>query len=634
MAMAASMKLGKSQERIYSSGQLVQALRSGLSGVREQLGVLSILDGTASSWPGVNQALDDVEFLIDAAAHTTVKLEGDVAQAEAKYADAKSEVVTLKETLAMANTTCEELQAEGAARVAEVRQLTSKLDASTKEVAQQRQELWTLEKQRADLASELERYKQDNEFMEGEISTLRASVTEQLQQLTAYKEELAARKSDVAHLTEGNTELKKQNGGLKKHLDTNSALLRTTQAELDSTRSERAQLEKDAARLGDESARLAAELAKLQADVQRQREWSEVLKKVEGDKVREEQAAHLTSKVEFEKARSELDKRIAQLQAELEAKEQMAFSKTAEASSATKQVGIMNIQLRDLNKQISALQGELAATAKERDAAKAEALKAGQKAQAAHNALSKAHKERAEEVSAYKEQAHTDRAKMQAMYEEARKEAAVTKALSDGWARDLREAQRRLAEVEGELRTVKDAMTRRPSLNSQNAARGDAVDMALATEREREANERMEMVRQIAVLEQKNKDLSAQLSARELEMKKAKAEAQSHIKHLELQARSLQRECNESALEIQRLRGSGDRLPPLVNRVGNSLEDELQGLKRFMVSHNAADKAQMARARNGSRGNSPISSPTSTIGAQRLAPLPAERVSGMLTSSR
>eukprot|EP00955_Chlamydomonas_euryale_P107157 365747-Chlamydomonas_euryale.AAC.34 len=121
--MAASMKLGKSQERIYSSGQLVQALRSGLSGVREQLGVLSILDGTASSWPGVNQALDDVEFLIDAAAHTTVKLEGDVAQAEAKYADAKSEVVTLKETLAMANTTCEELQAEGAARVAEVRQV-------------------------------------------------------------------------------------------------------------------------------------------------------------------------------------------------------------------------------------------------------------------------------------------------------------------------------------------------------------------------------------------------------------------------------------------------------------------------------------------------------------------------------
>jgi hypothetical protein len=49
------------------------------------------------------------------------------------------------------------------------------------------QELWTLEKQRADLASETERVKQDNEFMEGEITTLRATVTEQMQQVTALK---------------------------------------------------------------------------------------------------------------------------------------------------------------------------------------------------------------------------------------------------------------------------------------------------------------------------------------------------------------------------------------------------------------------------------------------------------------
>jgi DNA repair exonuclease SbcCD ATPase subunit len=49
------------------------------------------------------------------------------------------------------------------------------------------QELWALEKQRADLASETERVKQDNEFMEGEITTLRATVTEQMQQVTALK---------------------------------------------------------------------------------------------------------------------------------------------------------------------------------------------------------------------------------------------------------------------------------------------------------------------------------------------------------------------------------------------------------------------------------------------------------------
>ena len=61
-------------------------------------------------------------------------------------------------------------------------QLTKKLDSATSEVYQQRQELWTLEKQRADLASEVEKYKQDNEFMEGEINTLRSTVNEHMQQ--------------------------------------------------------------------------------------------------------------------------------------------------------------------------------------------------------------------------------------------------------------------------------------------------------------------------------------------------------------------------------------------------------------------------------------------------------------------
>ncbi len=70
--------LTKSQERIYSSQQLLTALKSSLSAVREQLQVLTILDGTAASWPGVQQATDDLEFLIDVAGHTTSRMEKDV----------------------------------------------------------------------------------------------------------------------------------------------------------------------------------------------------------------------------------------------------------------------------------------------------------------------------------------------------------------------------------------------------------------------------------------------------------------------------------------------------------------------------------------------------------------------------
>jgi hypothetical protein len=63
--------LGRSQERVYTTSQLLSALRSGLTAVRDQLQVLTILDGTATSWPGVTAAVDDLEFLVDVSQSTT-----------------------------------------------------------------------------------------------------------------------------------------------------------------------------------------------------------------------------------------------------------------------------------------------------------------------------------------------------------------------------------------------------------------------------------------------------------------------------------------------------------------------------------------------------------------------------------
>ncbi|KAG1659222.1 hypothetical protein FOA52_008991 [Chlamydomonas sp. UWO 241] len=624
------MANSKSSERIYSSAQLVSALRSGLGGVRDQLGVLAILDGTASSWPGVNQALDDMEFLVDMSAGTTSKLEGDIARAEAKYDDCKSEVVTLKDTLANANHTCEQQAAENSAHVAEIRQLASKLDAASKEVGQQRQELWTLEKQRADLASELERYKQDNEFMEAEITTLRSTVNEQLQQLTVIKEDLAARKADVAHLSKQASDFKTQNGQLKKSLDSTSAILRTCQADLEMTRTEKINFEREAERWSTESARLAAELAKLTHDVQRAREWAEVVKKVEGDKLREEQTAHMSSKLEFERGKGELANKIAALQAELEGKEQLAFTKTAEASAAGKQIGLMNIQMRDLNKTLSALQGEARQLGRERDAAKAETAKAGAKAQAAAAALAKVQREHADADAVNKEAAHVEKAKLQAQYEEARKEGAVQKALSDGWARDMREVTRRCKEAEDEVRRMQAAMNR--GANGVGEARSEAEAAAQA-----DAAAHIEMVKRMAVQEQVIKEQNEKIAAKDVELRRFRAETQSQSKGLEQQVRTLQRECNESALEIQRLRGLGnERLPAIGGRGGLSLEDDLNHLKRFMVGHGASGGGKTAPAvQHHSRGGSPSpGSPTGGLSDGQRLPAANGRGPGSLTASR
>jgi len=98
-------------------------MKSGMSAVREQLQVLSILDGTAASWPGMNQAVDDMDFLVDMANKMTNRLEGEVKTAEARVQDCRDEIMTLKETLANANDRGEQLQQELAQSNRETKQV-------------------------------------------------------------------------------------------------------------------------------------------------------------------------------------------------------------------------------------------------------------------------------------------------------------------------------------------------------------------------------------------------------------------------------------------------------------------------------------------------------------------------------
>ncbi|GFH31408.1 uncharacterized protein HaLaN_30451, partial [Haematococcus lacustris] len=99
--------------------------------------------------------------------------------------------------------------------------------------------------QRASLASELERVKQDNEFMEGEISTLRATVTEQMQQSTTLKEELSAKKADVGHLTQSCSDQKLQIEHLSRDMQAVLTQLHDTQALLQQAQADRRHQEQE-----------------------------------------------------------------------------------------------------------------------------------------------------------------------------------------------------------------------------------------------------------------------------------------------------------------------------------------------------------------------------------------------------
>jgi hypothetical protein len=66
---------GGGSERIYSVSQLSEALNSGLMGLKDQLQVLSILDGSSSCWPGVSAASSDLESLVRLAGQHLAELE-------------------------------------------------------------------------------------------------------------------------------------------------------------------------------------------------------------------------------------------------------------------------------------------------------------------------------------------------------------------------------------------------------------------------------------------------------------------------------------------------------------------------------------------------------------------------------
>eukprot|EP00983_Pelagomonas_calceolata_P019659 619013-Pelagomonas_calceolata.AAC.1 len=91
------------------------------------------------SWPGLHQAVDDLQFLVDMSSQTTSQLEQEHSSMEASLQDVKAESATLKETLAMQNQTKEELQRKLNELGQEHRSLAAQHALSTKEAAQQKQ---------------------------------------------------------------------------------------------------------------------------------------------------------------------------------------------------------------------------------------------------------------------------------------------------------------------------------------------------------------------------------------------------------------------------------------------------------------------------------------------------------------
>ncbi|KAL6761625.1 hypothetical protein V8C86DRAFT_2532972 [Haematococcus lacustris] len=558
------------QERIYSGQQLIQALKSAVVGVRDQLGVLNILDNTAMAWPGMQQAVDDLEFLVDMTSSTCSRLEQDQQAASSAIKSSEEEVAALKEAVTQGSQGRQALQREVAALTREVKALGGKLEAALQEAEQHKQvgvsqELSSSDQQRASLASELERVKQDNEFMEGEISTLRATVTEQMQQSTTLKEELSAKKADVGHLTQSCSDQKLQIEHLSRDMQAVLTQLHDTQALLQQAQADRRHQEQEGARSLAESSRLGAELDKTCKELGRLKDWMEVVKKVDADKLKEEQERRMQDKLTAAAEVAGIEKRLAALQAEHQLVTQQLQAKAHEADGLNKQLLLAQLLGKDQQKHLATLAAEKAAVERQRDDATASAAQAQAQLQQASLAAVQQGSRSALTAAQLREEASSERARLVSAADEARRDAAVQKTLAEGWARDLRELQGRLREEQ---------------------ARNEALQSRLDSVQAESQTGRSEGARSAAGLEAELCSLRQQLDAYRVQHAEWRSERLRLEKHIE----ALQRECKEGALEVQRLRGGAPPRLPLLPASRGSIQEELESLKRFFQSMPTAVK--------------------------------------------
>ena len=104
--------------------------------------VLSILDTAAMSWPGLQLAVDDLEFLVGTSTSAASRLEQDHSGMSLALKESRSEVATLKETLALQRQGKDELRQHVEMLEGELRKEATARAAASRE-AQQQKQVWS-----------------------------------------------------------------------------------------------------------------------------------------------------------------------------------------------------------------------------------------------------------------------------------------------------------------------------------------------------------------------------------------------------------------------------------------------------------------------------------------------------------
>ena len=97
-------------ERLWNEAQIRAAVEDTVQGLYEQLEALQVLDGTASSWPGVNQAIADLRETVECLQGQGRKLVAGKDLAERRAEELQMELLTTASKLEGRERSNEELE--------------------------------------------------------------------------------------------------------------------------------------------------------------------------------------------------------------------------------------------------------------------------------------------------------------------------------------------------------------------------------------------------------------------------------------------------------------------------------------------------------------------------------------------
>eukprot|EP00201_Polytomella_parva_P015020 CAMPEP_0175060164 /NCGR_PEP_ID=MMETSP0052_2-20121109/12848_1 /TAXON_ID=51329 ORGANISM="Polytomella parva, Strain SAG 63-3" /NCGR_SAMPLE_ID=MMETSP0052_2 /ASSEMBLY_ACC=CAM_ASM_000194 /LENGTH=537 /DNA_ID=CAMNT_0016325819 /DNA_START=320 /DNA_END=1930 /DNA_ORIENTATION=+ len=522
------INMSSGTETIYSSSQLSEALVAGVHALKDQLEALAILDGSASSWPGVRQALDDLEFLVGMNNKSNRRLFSRQRQDEKIVTELRQDLSRTKDNLKGAHKSKQDLAQEVAALRQEAHDRDEEIRHLQSDLRNQRTRADSAESRVVDLTEEVATAKQEIESINAELHTAHSKIRKDTQETAKLKEDLAARNADVKHLEHLVSEVRSSGDDTRRRLDSAQAQTNKLLADLGREGNERSRLEKELSILKETYAGTSAELQKANKEVAKQRDWNDVNKRIGDEKLQEAKDAHAKAAAASAARVVELESKVSQSADQILDLEKQNKAKQIQIDDARKQSTLHQLQIQDLNKQIAQLKGEKDVFLRAKAAAAKAVDDLRKQLSAKDMEIVNLGKEQSMAEIAVKEAAAKERARLLAKVEESLRESQYQRTVAEGWVRENHDLKTRLEAAEGKASAATTSLT---------AAQLAAQSVELNSMKVSSASE------------YQIKSLQEQIGLKEAEAKKARMELSSTQKQLEKVSNRLSRESAASTAE-------------------------------------------------------------------------------------